>query len=467
MKIKGPEKEKGDALVELPGQFIVASLAGFKEVIAGALWIRADTFFHQGNYEAIMPIVRVVTWLDPRNIDVYTTGAWHLDYNFVEETTQLSDKRYIPSSIALLKEGIKNNPDIWDLYFELGWTHYNKKLMDHEQALKYLEMACQHDGRDPNTGRVIPRPEYVDRMLAHAYEKVGRFKDAERQWKKARKHIEDLLKKGDKYNATWVDQTSLDICDRNLSMLYLRLGWRYGDMESYRKGVEIVKRLMKRGKNAPVLQWAAEGAEQDYLRRLASGNPPGDALKPLDMGFDVKLRRIGPKKLRVEGKVNLIPASEYKDLASEVFTRWYTDNASKDADRRQAWRDGCRVFWRFEDYDYEMPELDSFDWKVDTTRTIQWDSLYVSGGRFGSEHDIIDLSSPKDPDMYPFQSDKYKLTLWVSPQDPGCPDYVQDRVGWKGEAFRDKTVDTQMLPGFKVLKKVFILDKSLNVIEEL
>jgi len=78
----------------------------------------ADEFFHTGQYEAIIPIVRLCTWLDPQQIDIYTTGAWHMDYNFVDES-QRSDKRYIPPAVKLLEEGAANNPDIFDLYFEL------------------------------------------------------------------------------------------------------------------------------------------------------------------------------------------------------------------------------------------------------------------------------------------------------------------------------------------------------------
>ena len=109
------DNKSGDMMAELPGQFIVASFTGFKQVIAGALWVRADEFFHRGHYHAIVPLVRMVTWLDPHNIDVYTTGAWHLDYNFVDYANTLSDKRYIPASIApstLAASVSVNNPKV-------------------------------------------------------------------------------------------------------------------------------------------------------------------------------------------------------------------------------------------------------------------------------------------------------------------------------------------------------------------
>ena len=456
-------KSEGGAnelMVQLPGQFIVASLVGFKEVIAGALWIRADTFFHKGEFQAIVPIVRLVTWLDPHNIDVFTTGAWHMDYNFVDEANSMSDKRYIPASIALLKEGIRNNPDIWDLYFELGWTHYNKKIMDYEKSLYYIEEATKRPGVDPNTGKKISRHDYVDHMLAHAYAKVGRFDDAIDTWQKCRKRVEKLLAR--ERRDTYVDQGSLDVIDRNLSMLYLRLGWRYGDMDAMGKGVALARKLADRERPTHV-KWAVDGVEEDYKRRLASGNPPSDALKPLDMGFEVEWHRAAPRQILIKGKLNLVHSSEYKDLASEVFTHFYKDEVLEaDADRKKLWRDGCRVFWRIEDYDYEPPDLETFDWQIDTSKTVQGgassDGIYVSGGEFSQ---IIDFSDPRDAEMYPFTADKYRLTIWVSPQSP-TPDYVQDRIGWKGEAMRDKPeyIDTETLPGFTMLRTEFIISRE-------
>ena len=79
-----------------PDQLLFA-LIGFRELVAGILWVRADSFFDTGNYDAILPIVRVVTILDPHQLDVYATGMWHIGYNFTDEE-QRSDRRYVPSA---------------------------------------------------------------------------------------------------------------------------------------------------------------------------------------------------------------------------------------------------------------------------------------------------------------------------------------------------------------------------------
>jgi hypothetical protein len=425
--------DRGSLMVQLPSQFLVATMTGFKDVVASALWVRADQFFHTGQYQAIMPIVRMVTWLDPHNIDVFTTGAWHLDYNFVDDE-QRSDKRYIPASIALLKEGIKSNPETWELYFELGWTHYNKKIEDNEKALYYMEKACHLEGFDPNTGKEVPRPEYTDRMVAHQYEKLGRFEEAIKRWGIAKKRILTPFQGGQPMSI--VDEASVAVCDRNLGLLYLRMAYRYSDMNAYKKAVDIYKNLASGTEGTKDVVDTYRAISVDYARRVARNDPPSDAKKPLDAKFEVTWRKTAPKIFVLSGKINIIPSSEFK---------------------------GSRVYWMLTDADYKMPELKTFDWHIDTSKTVVWDSAYVGGGTFSQ---VIDLS--KNNEFYPFLAKKYKLTIWFKPQSPGTPDFVQDRIGWRGEALTDKNYlvttpqpDIRMTePGFRILKKEIILDRS-------
>lgn len=76
--------------------------------------------------------------------------------------------------IDFLKKGLryKHNREKYDLYFELGWT-YHHKGRDYKNAVRYFERAVK-----------FPRPEYVDSVLAHAYELNGEVDKALAQWKK-------------------------------------------------------------------------------------------------------------------------------------------------------------------------------------------------------------------------------------------------------------------------------------------
>ncbi len=166
-----------------PDQLLFA-LAGFREMIAGILWVRADSFFDTGNYDAILPVIRLVTVLDPNQIDVYATGMWHIGYNFTDEE-QRSDRRYIPSALALGKEGSARNPNTYELFFETGWLWYHKIDDDYDQAVKWflkanerediiparrnlLGMAFQRDGK-PDKG--------LEKYIQFYNEATERFKN--------------------------------------------------------------------------------------------------------------------------------------------------------------------------------------------------------------------------------------------------------------------------------------------------
>jgi len=440
------QSKMNELMIKMPGQFLIATFSGFKDVISGALWVRADEFFHRGDYDNIIPLVRLVTWLDPHNIDIYTTGAWHMDYNFTDEE-QRSDKRNIPLSIALLEDGIAKNPDRWDLYFELGWVHYNRKLEDYSNALKYIKQACEYDGYDSNTGKRIPRPEFVDRMLAHAYEANGDFDGAIRQWEIARVRSESLIGKKDQ-NMDWSagGETSVNTSIKNLGLLLLRKAWRYGDLDAYKKGLEVAK-------ETSFSDWAVKAAEKDYKQRLASKVPFGDSKKPLDTNFKVSWSKVGSKKLKITGSIDLIKVSEYQGLSSEPFTNAYKDLSKKG----DTWRDGCRVWWRISDYDWNPATRNIGTWELNKNQTLMWDSAYVKNGKFDK---VLDFSKKEDKGIYPFTANKYKLTIWYAPQGTGIPDYVQDRIGWNGEALKDPTLSKDFIPGKNCLVYEFILDKK-------
>lgn len=99
------------------------------------------------------------------------------------------------SGVSFLKRGITYNRERYDLYFELGWTYYHKGR-DYPNSVRYLEKAIK-----------FPHPDYVDDVLAHAYEKNGQIDLAIKQWEKligtsfeniAKRAIE-TLKKGEKF----------------------------------------------------------------------------------------------------------------------------------------------------------------------------------------------------------------------------------------------------------------------------
>src|SRR5438034_675320 len=155
-----------------PIQALAPALLGFREVAASLLWVKTDDYFHRGEYEPILRLVRLITTIDPHQIDVYTTGAWHMAYNFM-------DKRLIRTGLEFLEDGVKNNPTIYDLYFESGYTNMDK-TRDFPKAIYWYQQASTKGTTD---GKTMP-PKFTWFQLAHAYEASGDVDTAIQQWLK-------------------------------------------------------------------------------------------------------------------------------------------------------------------------------------------------------------------------------------------------------------------------------------------
>lgn len=230
--------------VILPTQFVAGTVIGFREVVAGLLWIRANDFFHSGNYEAIVPLTRMITWLDPHQIDVYRTGSWHLAFNFVD-SAQRADRRYLAPALKFMEEGIASNPGVSDLEFDLGFVLYSMKAFDFEKANYWIRRATQEEDSMLT----------MQRQLAHSYEKAGRIDDCVRQWQRCVQQAEEGLKK-DPNDFRALDH--LHVSKRNLDMTLVRRAMRE-DLDKH----------------------------------------------PIDLGFEAHFRRMGPRVFQISGKINL------------------------------------------------------------------------------------------------------------------------------------------------------------------
>ena len=201
-----------------PEQLLFA-LAGFREMIAGILWVRADEFFDSGNYDAILPIIRVVTALDPNQIDVYATGMWHIGYNFTDEE-QRSDRRYIPSALALGKEGARKNPNTYEMYFETGWMWYHKIDDDYDNAVKWFEIAQTKED-------MIPARK---NLLGMAYQRAGQPQKALEKYQALYDAADESFKK----DLSFGKRQNRDTIENNIDTTIVRMAQRgfYAEQEN-------------------------------------------------------------------------------------------------------------------------------------------------------------------------------------------------------------------------------------------
>lgn len=248
---------KGVASGLSPDQLVVV-LAGFREMIAGILWVRADSFFHNGNYDAILPMIRLVTWLDPHQIDVYSTGMWHIAYNFTDEE-QRSDRRYIPSALALGKEGANQNKNTYELFFETGWLWYHKVEDYHQNAVDWFKRAAEHD--DMITAR--------KNLLAVALQRAGKIDEALEVYYKLLDDAEHAYTVDGQFQA----RTNRDTIENNVDTLLVRM------------------------------------AQRGYFAQKHGTYETGnyDTKPPFDVGFSARVTVEEPMILRVSGTWNVLP----------------------------------------------------------------------------------------------------------------------------------------------------------------
>ena len=175
-------------------------------------------------------MIRLITWLDPHQIDVYETGAWHMDYNFTD-SSERSDRRYIPFSLSLLGEGIANNPDEPDLYADMGFVHYFRKIEDFPQSARWFEKGWGvvsakkiGDTGDPTQFDEADKGVMtVGHGLAHAYEFSGDIPAALAQWNKCLALHDRLIKQ--KPN-DFSEQQDKGIAEKQVAEMQGRLKYR-------------------------------------------------------------------------------------------------------------------------------------------------------------------------------------------------------------------------------------------------
>lgn len=163
-----------DNLILVPGEFVSNFVAGgFKGIAADILWLQMDEYWHRGEWPRMLPILRMITWLQPNFMEAWEVGAWHLAYNFYAYTKdEKLKKMFVQEGIRFLQEGIVKNKNKYDLYFNLAWIYYNK-LQDYDEAIRYFRMAV-----------FFKHPSYIDRLIAHAYRKKKDYKNEIIEWKK-------------------------------------------------------------------------------------------------------------------------------------------------------------------------------------------------------------------------------------------------------------------------------------------
>lgn len=147
-----------DELTYIPsGKYLKTAVLGYDQIVADFFWLRAVQYIgdkektNQG-YPLIYQLLDLVTDLDSRFDYAYKVGGIILS---------MYTKR-IQESNAILEKGIRENPEVWDLPFSLGFNHFFY-LNDYSTAAEYMHKAAQLPGR----------PRYLPKLAARLYAQAG------------------------------------------------------------------------------------------------------------------------------------------------------------------------------------------------------------------------------------------------------------------------------------------------------
>jgi hypothetical protein len=121
---------------------VVRSFAGeIRGLLADFLWLRVDEYAHRrrlvdgdinrSDDEALMPLVRLITWLDPHYVNAYALGGQWLAFHFDNPR----------QSVAFYEEGIRNNPRSADLLTGVASVYW-RSLHDNAAAAARVERAA-------------------------------------------------------------------------------------------------------------------------------------------------------------------------------------------------------------------------------------------------------------------------------------------------------------------------------------
>jgi tetratricopeptide (TPR) repeat protein len=142
---------------------------GYEGLMADVYWTRAVQYYggmHHaggGRYELLLPLLNITTLLDPQLTAAYEFGGTFL-------SAKPPNGAGVPQkAIELVEYGIRNNPNDWHLYYDLGFIYYD--LKDYRGAadafargsrvpnahpfLKILAAQMAEHGGDPETSRLL------------------------------------------------------------------------------------------------------------------------------------------------------------------------------------------------------------------------------------------------------------------------------------------------------------------------
>jgi tetratricopeptide (TPR) repeat protein len=150
-------------------QLLTGLIGEARTILASYIYIRADMYHHERgdkiNWQkdpATLPLYRLITALDPKFVNAYDFGAWHLAINFKKRA----------QAIQFLLEGLHYNPDSYNLYFTMGDIYYFSE--DYASASRFYIKALSHTSEHVEIKNCLRRLYWSERKMKR-YQEAGRY----------------------------------------------------------------------------------------------------------------------------------------------------------------------------------------------------------------------------------------------------------------------------------------------------
>ena len=154
---KGIEKKIEEFVTLTRGEYLKPAVLGYEQLVADIIWLKAIQVIGEdtvtpGGYDWVYHALDVVTTLDPKFAYAYQLGG---------VTLSVLGKAPEKSNLLLIK-GMKENPDVWQIPFYIGFNNFFY-LNDFGRAAEYMAKASELPGH----------PAYLPKLAARLYVQAG------------------------------------------------------------------------------------------------------------------------------------------------------------------------------------------------------------------------------------------------------------------------------------------------------
>jgi hypothetical protein len=137
-----------EEVLYLPSPKVLRRLSlGYTGLLADIYWTRAVQYFgrrhaYASRFDLLAPLLDITTQLDPQLTVVYEFGSVFLAQK-PPQGAGMPER-----AVQLVEYGIRENPNKWRLYYDLGFIHYMERK-DYKAAAKAFERGSQVPGAHP------------------------------------------------------------------------------------------------------------------------------------------------------------------------------------------------------------------------------------------------------------------------------------------------------------------------------